>query len=250
MPLRFPLVAFAFLAGLVSSSVPALAQAPPPPPKHEGTAEVAFVGVTGNASSSTFGLGGEEILRPDTWVLRHKASFIRNEAAGTVTAQAVLYNPRAEKRLSERVGAFGDYVYFRDRFAGIAGRNAVTGGVSLKVVNQKLQTLALDLGAGYLKEKRLAGPNVSSGIYVMGSTYRLKMSATAELSDDVNFTGNASQSGDWRFVHGIGVTAALSTMLSLKVSNVVRYAHQPTPGFKTTDTTTSVALVARFPGKK
>src|SRR5262245_51365026 len=40
---------------------------PPPPPRHEGTAEVAFVGVTGNASTSTFSAGGEYITRPTSW---------------------------------------------------------------------------------------------------------------------------------------------------------------------------------------
>lgn len=234
---------------LIVCSARAQAQAPPPPPKHEGTAEAAFVGVSGNAASNTFGLGGEFVARPGTWMFRHKASFIRNEAGGHVTAQAILYTPRAEHRLNDRVGLFAEYVYFRDRFAGIANRNAVTGGVSLKVVNQKTQTLALDLGAGYLNEERLAGPNVSSAIYTIGSAYRLKISTTADLSDDLGLTGNTSQSADWRLAHGIALTAALSQAFSLKVSNIVRYAHQPTPGFKTMDVTTAVALVAKFASK-
>jgi putative salt-induced outer membrane protein YdiY len=232
--------------------VPALssAQAPPPPPKHEGTAEAAFVGVSGNAQSNTFGLGGEVIARPGIWVFKHKASFIRNEAAGTVTAQAILYTPRAEARLNSRLGVFAEYLYFRDRFAGIENRNAVTGGLSVKAIDQKAQTLALDVGGGYLKETRLAGPNISSAIYTLGSAYRLKMSSTSELADDLGLTGNASDTSDWRLVHGIALTASMSTVLSLKVSNVIRYAHRPAPGFKTMDSTTSVALVARFPGKK
>ncbi len=42
------------------------------------------------------------------------------------------------------------------------------------------------------------------------------------------------------------VTARLTTLFSLKVSNTIRYAHAPVPGFKDTDTNTSVALVAKF----
>jgi ubiquinone/menaquinone biosynthesis C-methylase UbiE len=42
------------------------------------------------------------------------------------------------------------------------------------------------------------------------------------------------------------ITARLTQLFSLKVSNTIRYAHAPVPGFKDTDTTTSVALVAKF----
>jgi putative salt-induced outer membrane protein YdiY len=42
------------------------------------------------------------------------------------------------------------------------------------------------------------------------------------------------------------ITARLTQLFSLKVSNTVRYSHAPVPGFKHTDTNTSVALVAKF----
>jgi putative salt-induced outer membrane protein YdiY len=39
------------------------------------------------------------------------------------------------------------------------------------------------------------------------------------------------------------LTAAIASAFSLKVSNIVRYANEPVPGFESTDTITSVALV-------
>jgi hypothetical protein len=38
----------------------------------------------------------------------------------------------------------------------------------------------------------------------------------------------------------------VTELLSLKVSNTIRYLQFPPAGFKTTDTTTSIALVAKF----
>lgn len=225
------------------------AAAPPSPPKQEGTAEAAFVGVTGNASSSTIGLAGEFIARPDKWTIRQKASFVRNEASGAVTTMAVAYTPRAERAINARVSLFGEYNYFRDRFAGIANRNSVAGGVSLKLIVRKSQTLSFDAGAGYLNETRLTGPNVSSAVYLLGGAYKLKLSATADLSDDVGLVGDGSNTTDWRVTNSIAVTARVSKILSLKVGSTVRYAHAPVPGFKTTDTTTSIALVAKFASK-
>jgi hypothetical protein len=39
------------------------------------------------------------------------------------------------------------------------------------------------------------------------------------------------------------LTATLTSVLSLKFSNTVRYANEPVPGFEKTDTITTAALV-------
>lgn len=97
---------------------PALAQAQtagakPPPPKHEATGELAFVGVSGNASTTTLGLGFEDIARPGAWIFRHRLAFVRTESDGTLNAQSFLYTPRAERTINARLGAFGEYQFFR-----------------------------------------------------------------------------------------------------------------------------------------
>jgi hypothetical protein len=42
------------------------------------------------------------------------------------------------------------------------------------------------------------------------------------------------------------VSAKLTTIFSLKVSNTIRFVNQPVPGFLKTDTVTAIALVAKF----
>ena len=231
---------------------PALAQAaqpappPPPPPKHEGTGEFAYVGVSGNASSHTLGLSFETISRPSTWLFRNRVVFVRNEADDTLRAQSFLYNGRTEKKLNERASLFGEYAYFRDRFAGVEHRNTIAGGVSLAVVATERQRLTTDFGIGYLNEARLNADDVSSAIYSAGSKYVAKISDTAEFSEEFLFLGTFDRAEDWRVVNAASVTTRLTQLLSLKVSNIVRYSHAPAPGFKPTDVTTSIALVLKF----
>lgn len=207
---------------------------------------MAFVGVTGNASTNTFGLGYEMIARPSVWVFRQRVAFVRNEAAGVLTAKSFLYHPRVERTINTRISAFGDYAFFRDRFAGVSSRNAVTGGVSMTLVTGDRHTLSADVGLGYLDEHRLTGTDVSSATYVTGARYQLKLSETADLADELGLVGTFSNGDDWRLTHTISVTAKITDAVSLKVSNGIRYSNFPAPGFKTTDTITSVALVARF----
>src|SRR5688572_5059015 len=71
-------------------------QAPPPPPRQEGTAQLAFVGTTGNSSTATLSAGGDHTFRPDRWILRNRALFVRSEASDTVTAESFLYLFRAD----------------------------------------------------------------------------------------------------------------------------------------------------------
>jgi putative salt-induced outer membrane protein YdiY len=239
-------------AALVLALYPGLtfAQAPPtpapPPPVREGSVEFALVGTTGNTSTQTIGLGGEVIVRPTLWVVRNRAAFVRNESDSTLIAESFQYLFRAERALGSRAAAFGEYTFFRDEFAGIDHRNAVVGGLSYKVVNQPNQVLSVDGGLGYLNESRLLGPSVSSATYAFGGVYSLKLSANAEVSDDVRFTGTFALSDDWRVANVVAVAAHLTTLFSLKASNTIRYANNPVSGFKNTDSNTAIALVAKF----
>lgn len=230
----------------VAPSIATAQAPPPPPPAQEGTAELAFVGTTGNASTNTFSVAGEHIARPAPWIIRNRAAYLRNESAAVLTAESLLYAFRAERPLTPRIAAFGEYGYFSDEFAGIDHRNSVGGGLSFKLVDRPPHRWSADAGFGYLNEKLLTGDDISSATYGLGSTYRLTISETATLDDEARFTGTFDDADDWRFAHIISVTARLTQLLSLKVSNTIRHQHLPPLGFKSTDTTTSIALVAKF----
>jgi putative salt-induced outer membrane protein YdiY len=102
-------------------------------PKQEGSAQVSFVGTTGNTSTSTFSAGGEYIYRPDKWLFKDRLLFINNQTDGVTSANSLLYAMRAERTLNARTSAFGEYRYFQDELAGVTHRNDVTGGLAYKV---------------------------------------------------------------------------------------------------------------------
>jgi putative salt-induced outer membrane protein len=236
----------AILLTLFPITVWAQAAPPPPPPTQEATAELAFVGTTGNSSTNTFSVAGEHIARPTSWVIKNRAAFLRNESEDVLTAESFLYAFRAERTINERLSAFGEYAYFTDEFAGIDHRNSLLGGLAYKLVNTAAHQLTADAGLGYLNEQRLTGDDVSSATYGFGSLYKWTISPTATLEDEARLTGVFEMADDWRFLHVISLTSQLTELLSLKVSNTVRYLHLPPAGFRGTDTTTSIALVAKF----
>lgn len=229
-----------------AAQTPAQAPPPPPPPRHEATAQLAFVGTTGNTKERTLSVGGEYLFRPTDWVVKNRFDMVRGDTDGVLETESTLYGFRVERVLNTRISAFGEYAYFRDPFAGIDARNGVTGGIMFKLITSDRQTLSADAGIGYLNEQRLAGDDISSATYSGGAAYRLKLSDNAELTDELRLLGTFDRSEDWRVSNTFAVTAKLTTLFSLKFSTTVRHLNFPTPGFTGTDTTTSIALVAAF----
>ena len=231
------------LAGAQPAAPTAL---PPPPPRQEATAEFAFVSTTGNSSTQTMGLSGDYFFRPEDWVFRFRTAYVRNEAEDVLTAESFLFLFRAEHQLTPRLSAFGEYGYLRDEFAGIEHRNQVLGGLAYKLVDAAPHLLVADAGIGYANEQRVIGDDLSTAVWNAGLGYRLKLSENAEITDDLRFNQSFPDAGDWRLANIAAVTAKLTTILSLKLSNTVRYVHEPVAGFETTDTITAIALVAKF----
>lgn len=218
----------------------------PPPPRHEGSAEFSFVGTSGNASTTTVGVGGEFVYRPAPWETKIKVAYVRTQAERDLTAESLDVAARAQRPLRDRVGGFAAYGYQRDRFAGIVGRHGVEAGLSLTAFQQTRQKLVVDASGGYTHEARLLGDNLSSATAGAGFRYQLAVSATSEIVQDGRFQFSLDDGDDWRYRNTLALTARINSVCSLKVSNEVRYVNAPVDGFETTDVVTSIALVAKF----
>jgi putative salt-induced outer membrane protein len=169
--------------------------------------------------------------------------FVRQEADGVVSAKSLASLERASRVLSPRLQAYGQHGYLRDLFAGVESRNSVEGGLSYLLVQAGPHTLFADGGLGYLHEDRTIGQSLSTPIGTAGTRYKLKLSQTSDLTDDLATSFDFSKDGTWRLNHLIALTARIASVFSLKVSNQLRFVDEPVPGFERTDTITSAALV-------
>ena len=222
------------------------AQPPPPPPAVEGSGEFAFVNTAGNADSTSIGVRGELRLRPAEWLLKTRAAFVRLESDAALEAQSFTLLFRGERAWTPRVSLYGQYDYLRDLFAGLEHKNVASGGVSFKAFERPRQSLLLDGGFGVTNERRLDADDLTAAVLLGGVEYKLKVSDTTDLTEDVRYEQSLDHGADWRLDNTVAVVTKINSIFSLKLSNVVRYAHAPVIGFETTDTITSVALFAKF----
>ena len=225
----------------------AFAQQPPPPPKaREGKAEFVLVTTSGNASAQAVGAAGQLTFRPPQWVLDGQTAFVQNKAEGVVNAKTFAARGRAARILTPRLQAFGQDSYLRDRFSGIEHRNIIEGGLSYLLLQTARQTLSIDGALGYLRERRTIGATLSTPTLGPGTHYKLKISDTSDITEDLVASFDFSDAGTWRLTQAIALTAKVAAPLSLKISNLIRYVDEPVPGFKQPDTMTSAALVLSF----
>jgi putative salt-induced outer membrane protein len=225
---------------------PSVSAPAPPPPIVAGSAELSFVTTSGNTSTQSVGLSGDVVYRPGAWVLDNKASFVRNEATHVVSAKSFTALSRLSRDFRPGLSAFGQYDFQRNLFSGIVARQTVTAGISYQIVDSGPHLLRLDGGAGYANERQVGSPSLSTATMLGGAFYRLKMSATSEVSEDARLFASLSHIRDRRFDQTLAVTAKMTALLSLKASYVLHYVHAPAPGFRRTDTIVSAALVLKF----
>jgi putative salt-induced outer membrane protein YdiY len=232
---------------LAGSTVLAQTSPAPPPPDREVSAEVAFVSTTGNSPTQSLSLGGGLILRrPTPWILAAKAGYVRNKADEVLRAESFTGLFRASRAYTERLSFYGQYGYLRDVFSGIQNRNAVDGGIEYLILDEERQRFRLDAALGYAHETRVIGDRISTAQATAGLGYKLKITETSELTDDAAVTFALSNGDDWRLSNVIALSAKISEIFSLKLSNTVRFVNAPVEGFEKTDTITSAALVAKF----
>ena len=232
--------------GVAQEAAPAAKEPPPPPPRVEGSGEFAFVNSNGNADSTSLGIRGEVIYRPDEWLVKTRGAWVRLESDEELEAQSFVFLFRGERELKPRLSVYGQYDYLRDLFAGFSHKNVVSGGLSFKAMTTARQELVLDGGIGWSSERRTVGEDVSTAVLLAGLGYKFKVTETSELVEVVRYEQSLSRAENWRLDNELSLAAKISTVFALKVSNVVRYVNTPVDDFETTDMITSAALVAKF----
>lgn len=217
-----------------------------PPPLWSGSAELSFLSTSGNTSTSSLGAGLEVDYKPAPWTVIFKANYLRAESDNVTTAEQFGGSIKGIRDLTPRVDVFARGSYLRNRFAGIDSLIAGEAGGGYKILLGPVHTLRGELGFGYAHEDQVVGDNRSYASARAGLDYKWQFSKTAAFTNELAYNYDLSDSSNWIVLEKAAVTAALTAIFSLKASYTLLYNNEPVPTFSKTDTTTAVALVAKF----
>ncbi len=256
--------AFAVALLLFVAAAPALGQdAPPPckcpcpcpeppPPPLTGSLGAGLSSTTGNSDTLGFNLSFGLTYDPKTHNLfKADAFWLYAKANGDATADKAGARVRYEYKVTERIYAFGQVGYLRDRFKNITYLISPMAGAGYLVVKQPTLELGLDASIGGAFEKDSGFDATSSGAFAVGEAFTWKISPAATFTQKASGLWKMNDTSDSFYHFEVGLAATLTKSFELKVSYLVDYKNEPlSPDpanpLKKTDTAFVAALVYKF----
>ena len=162
-------------------------------------------------------------------------------------ARRVLVEPRYDRFLSDRDSLFVVAGVLHDPFLGYDLRPHETIGYSRLLVDEAKTQLRVEGGFDWAQEFYVEGtdPRYQNifALRVLGALDHA-FSESVGLQDTVEIYENVVDLADFRLVNTLAFTSALNDTLTLKLSHKLFFDNVPVPGFRKTDQTTGITLVA------
>lgn len=219
------------------------AQEKPAPKPYSFTGDVGYVAVSGNQQLTTFSLGDKATYTRGRFLFTQQFNAVYSEAQGTATAEFYRVLARTDYALGGPFTVYGTLTWDRNRFAGIANKYEQQAGLAWKAVANATDNLSIEAGGGLIQQDNLDRSSLSFGSARTAGTWKHQFSARAYFQQYAEYLLNLQNTGDYRLNSESALVAPINSVLSIKLSYLVRYQSLPpfrpnvTPvqRFKTTD---------------
>lgn len=253
--LRIVAVAVAVAAAVAAAVAPALAAQEKPPEKpYTFTGDLGYVAVSGNQQLTTFSLGDKATYRLRRFLFTQEFNAVYSEAQGTANAEFYRVLARTDYAVGGPLTVFGVLIWDRNRFAGIANKYEQQAGLAWKAVARPRDDLSVEVGGGLIQQDNLNGTSLSFGSGRTAGTWKHSFTEKAYLRQFAEYILNLQDTGDRRVNSESALVAPINSILSVKLSYLVRYQSLPpfrpsvTPAarFRTTDQVFTTGLQLTF----
>jgi putative salt-induced outer membrane protein len=252
-PVRLLLIVMAVLGSGAASAQDAAATLAEGP--WSGSVSGGYLGTTGNSKASSANLTGRIEYADGPWTHTGRASAnLASQREGS-TAEAYTALGRTRFNFAERFYVFGSVEGIADRFSSFEYQISEALGLGWNAILPPKHRLDLEAGPGFRQSKLRDAPETplvdESGTEndVIGLA-RLEYEWT--ISENASFLEKASMTAgaDNTFYESISeLKAGLVGNLSLVLGYIVRHNTDVQPGFRKTDTQTTISLEYAF-GRK
>jgi putative salt-induced outer membrane protein YdiY len=218
---------------------------PEPPPIWDFQLGGSVVGTTGNSDTSSLGAALDGHRRWTLWSIEGMASVVRTSQDGELTAEQYIGAFRAKRALTERVALTSGIKLERDPLAGLDVRSLLDAGLVYALVRRPQWTLDGLTTVAWSHEDRVTDEvlDEAQGILELVSKY---LFSAGESMQRYRFYPDFTNSEGYRSEAEVTLQAAVNRRFALKFGFLWRYAHDPVPGFKRNDTTTTASIVVRW----
>jgi len=235
----------------LAAALPASAQtppptAPPPPPLWDAQIGASFVGTSGNSDTASTGIDFGAHRRGAVWQIESAATVVRTSSDDVTTAERYFGMVRAQRTLTSIIGVTSGVKLERDQFAGLDLRSVLDAGLSWALVHHTEWTLDGLTSIAWQHESRTVGDSTNDPVGVLQLLSRIPFGSAGDTTQRFTYYPDFTTSSAYRSEAEITAQAAMTAHLALKIGYLLRYAHDPVPGFKRTDSTTTASVVLRW----
>ena len=202
--------------------------------------------ISGNAKSQSYHLAQtNHYYWPEDLAKLH-AEFLKTQSGDVETARAWALGLRYERNLSEDLSALAGELVESNIFAGYRQRYSTDLGGKYHFLNGGGWNGSGEAGYRYTLENRESSQTFDNYLRFYAELARaLAADVSAKLWAE--YLPNLTHSDDYQFNSELSVSAALSSIFSLKTAYLMKYRGVPTGVLgEKTDSTFTAALVAKF----
>ena len=209
--------------------------------------EAGIAVANGNTKSQTYNFKQENGYKFDANLLKFKARFLNTFSNNDESARYILGTLRYERELNEKFSLFVEEGLESDKFAGYHLRHNNDIGGKYNIYKVENFYWYVEAGYRYVNEKLNNGTHSYKNSLRAYTETEKKWTETVSTKYFLEYIPNLKESKDYQINTELSVSAALSTMFSIKTAFLLRYDHLPAPGTVTkTDSLLTTALVAKF----
>ncbi len=239
--LPFVFVLFLGLASLAVAADPA-----PPVDGWKNESQAGVVLTSGNTDTTTETVGEIASYQFGANVVKFTGSYLYQKSAGIVSGKSWSLGLRYERILNEKLSIFLGETVEGNRFIGLNQRYSTDIGAKYSLVKEDAFTWFAEGGYRYTKENLIL---VSRGLHYARVYTELekKFSPTVSMKYWIEYLPNFTVSQDWQLNTELSLSAAISSIFSVKSAYLLKYDNQiNAPGLVKTDKTFTTSLVAKF----
>jgi putative salt-induced outer membrane protein YdiY len=219
-----------------------------PPPLWLVSAGAGLAVTGGNTDTSTINVA-YEVKRDGGLPLVYRSAgvYLRGKTDDELTVDRALLDNRVERKLTERVSAFGQFGYLRDRFKEIDYLLSPGGGITYAFVKNSRVELNGDGGAGVIFEKNTGFDLETSGSVLAAQRFLFNFSDTASVTQSIAALWKMDDFEDSLYAFSVGVVSSLTANSQVKVELLDTFKNRPvSEDVEKNDISLLVSLVYKF----
>lgn len=209
--------------------------------------EAGIAVASGNTKSKNYNVKQSNAYKFDDNTLKFDARYLNAYSNDEESARYIFAGLRYERSLNDRFSLFVAQGFESDKFAGYYLRQLTDIGVKYNIIKEEMFYWLAEAGYRYTNEKLNNGSHDYKNSLRAYTELEKKWNPSVSTKYFLEYVPNIKESEDYQINTELSVSAALTSVFSIKTAYLLRYDHLPAVTATTkTDTLLTTALVAKF----